>query len=237
LDKAGFDGTVAVQALQTLEETRWLLELSDQNPFIKAVVGWVDLRSDAVGQQFDEFVPHSKFRGVRHIVQDEPDDYMSDGKFQRGIAAVGERGLTYDLLVFPRQLPAAVELVRRFPSTRFVLDHLAKPEIAAGKMDPWRDDVRELAGNPNVFCKLSGLVTEANWKGWRREEFTPYLDVAFEVFGPRRLMVGSDWPVCLPASDYGSVMNVVKEYLAPMSGYDRDAVLGGNAAGFYRIRV
>ena len=235
LARNGFDGTVAVQALQTLDETRWLLGLSDPNPFIRAVVGWVDLRSNRVREQLDEFTDHPKFRGVRHIVQDEPYDFMLGQEFRRGIEALGERGLTYDLLVFPKQLPAAVDLARRFPKQRFVLDHLAKPEIAAGKIDPWRVHIRELAKNPQVFCKLSGMVTEADWGRWEKGQFARYLDVVFEAFGPGRLMVGLDWPVCLPAGDYCAVMNVVKDYIAPLPKSDQEAVWGGTAEKFYRI--
>ena len=235
LEKNGFDGTVAVQALQTLHETQWLLDLSDQNPFIRAVVGWVDLRSKDVRKQLDGFRGHPKFKGVRHIVQDEADDFMLGEGFLEAIEALGDRDLTYDILVFPRQLPAAIEMVKKFPGQRFVLDHLAKPEIASGKMEPWRENIRELAKNPQVFCKLSGLVTEADWGKWEAGQFRRYLDVVFEAFGPRRLMMGSDWPVCLVAGDYGTVVNVVKDYIKPLSKSEQDAVLGGTAADFYRI--
>lgn len=235
LEKNGFDGTVTVQALQNLEETRWLLGLSDQNPFIKAVVGWIDLRSKDVRAQLDEFVGHPKFKGVRHIVQDEADDFMLGEAFQEGIEALGERDLTYDLLIFPKQLPAAIELMGKFPRQKFVLDHMAKPPIASGQLEPWRGRLRELAKNPNVFCKLSGLVTEADWGRWEKGQFKPYLDVVLETFGPSRLMVGSDWPVCLVAGDYGTVLDVAKDFIAPLSKADQEAVLGGTAGVFYRI--
>ena len=235
LEDNEFDGTVAVQALQTLEETQWLLDLSDPYPFIKAVVGWVDLRSDRVGEQLDRFTRHPKFRGVRHIVQDEADDFMGGAAFRRGIQAVGDRGLTYDLLVFPRQLQAAINLVSRFPKQKFVLDHLAKPEIEAGNLEPWLGRIRELAQHPNVACKLSGLVTEADWGNWSRDQFTPFLTGAWEAFGPGRLLVGSDWPVCLPAASYDEVIDVVWHFLQQYRTADREAVLGGNAVSFYGI--
>ena len=236
LDANGFDGSVVVQAPQTLEETRWLLELADKNPFIKGVVGWVDLRAKDVAKQLEGFAKNPKFKGVRHIAQAEPDDYFLVGKeFTAGIEVLGELGLTYDILVFPKQLPAAVELVRKFPKQPFVLDHIAKPEIKAGKLSPWKEQIRQLAANPNVYCKLSGMVTEADWKNWKPEDLKPYLDVVFEVFGPRRLMIGSDWPVCLLAANYGAAINLVKGYIAKMSKKDQDAVLGDNAVKFYKL--
>ena len=235
LEDNEFDGTVAVQALQTLEETQWLLDLSDQYPFIQAVVGWVDLRSDRVGEQLDRFAHHPKFRGVRHIVQDESDGFMAGAAFRRGIQAVWERGLAYDLLVFPKQLPAAIDLVGRFPKQKFVLDHLAKPDIEAGEPDPWLGLIRELAQHPNVFCKLSGLVTEADWGNWSRDQFTPFLNGAWEAFGPGRLMVGSDWPVCLSAASYDEVIDVAWHFLQQYRKADREAVLGGNAVRFYGL--
>src|SRR5947207_4070643 len=195
LDAAGFDGAVAVQARQTLEETRWLLDLAASSSHVLGVVGWVDLRSPDVRSQLAEFAGNPKFLGVRHIVQSEPDDrFLLQPDFLRGIAMLEEFNLTYDILIYPRHLRVAAEFVRRFPQQRFVLDHLAKPSIKSRKLQPWENDVRELARSPNVFCKMSGLVTEAAWKCWRREDISPYLDVALDCFGPDRLMIGSDWP-------------------------------------------
>lgn len=236
LAASGFEGCVAVQARQSLEETRWLLQLAVQNDFIKGVVGWVDLRAPEVEKQLAVFAGNRLLVGVRHVVQDEPDDaFMLREDFQRGVARLAEYGLAYDLLVYPRQLRAAVGLVQAFPEQRFVLDHIAKPLIAEGKMEPWATEIRELARAGNVTCKLSGMVTEAKWTGWKAEDFRPYLDVVFEAFGTERLMIGSDWPVCTLAGDYVSVVGIVKDYVAQLPVEQRDGVLGGNCARTYGI--
>jgi L-fuconolactonase len=233
LRSVGFEGTIAVQARQMIEETEWLLELADQHPFIKGVVGWVDLCSAQLRQQLEKYSSHSKLVGVRHVVQDEPDDeFMLRPEFRRGIAMLREFGLTYDLLLFPKHLPVAVKLVEEYPGQPFVLDHIAKPFIREGTLSPWREELRRLAEFPNVFCKLSGLVTEAKWKQWQAPDFEPYLDVVFEAFGPERLMIGSDWPVCTLSGDYDATMNLVKNYVPDR---DRDAVLGGTCARLYKI--
>jgi L-fuconolactonase len=230
------DGTVAVQACQTLEETRWLLQLADIHDFIKGVVGWVDLRSPLVKAQLHQFAAHPKLRGVRHVLHDEADDqFMLAPKFQRGIGTLTECNLTYDLLLFPRHLPVAVRLVKKFRDQPFVLDHIAKPAICDGQVSPWREDLRRLADLPNVCCKLSGLVTEAKWKQWRPEEFHPYLDIVVEAFGPERLMIGSDWPVCALSGDYAATMNLVTEYVQKFSTTVREGILGGNCARFYGL--
>ena len=236
LKKNGFEGSVLVQTDHKLEETEWFLRLAEQNPFIKGVVGWVDLRSKEVEKQLKDFASNPKFKGVRHIVQSEPDDRFLVGKeFLEGIRVLGDFHLPYDILIYPKQLPAAVELVRKFPKQPFVLDHLAKPEIKDRKISPWKEQIQELAQNPNVYCKLSGMVTEADWKGWKPGDFKPYLEVVFEAFGPSRLMIGSDWPVCLLGGDYTSVMKIVKDYIAGMSKGEQEAILGGNASRFYRL--
>lgn len=231
-------GTVAVQARQSLEESRWLLELADANPLILGVVGWVDLRSTHVEDQLRAFAEHPKFVGVRHVVQDEPDPrFLLGDSFLHGIRKLATFGLTYDLLLYPQQLPAAGEFVGRFPEQPFVLDHLAKPRIKAGELDPWRQDLRALAAHGNVLCKLSGMVTEADWQGWKRSDFTPYLEVALEIFGPKRLMIGSDWPVCTLAAEYAETIGIVREFLAPLAAAEREAIEGGNAARFYALPV
>jgi L-fuconolactonase len=236
LESAGFDGCVAVQARQTLEETRWLLELADENEFVQGVVGWVDLRSAQLPQQLREFTRNKKLVGVRHIVQAEPDDeFMLRADFQRGIAQLAEFGLAYDVLVYPRQLPAAARLVQQFPQQRFVLDHSAKPLIAQSALDPWQTHVRALAQSPNVWCKVSGMVTEARWAEWRPEDFRPYLDVVFEAFTPARIMIGSDWPVCTVAADYRTTMGIVIDYIAQFPQEQQNAILGGNCAAFYKL--
>jgi len=234
----GIGGTVAVQARQSLEESRWLLELAAANPLIRGVVGWVDLRSTHVVDQLREFAEDPKFVGVRHVVQDEPDlRFLLGESFLHGIGKLATFGLTYDLLLYPQQLPAAAEFVGRFPEQPFVLDHLAKPRIKAGELDPWRHDLEALAAHGNVLCKLSGLVTEAAWQGWKRTDFTPYLEVALETFSPERLMFGSDWPVCTLAAEYADVIAIVRDFLTPLAAAEREAILGGNATRFYSLPV
>ena len=232
----GFDGSVAVQARQSLEENRWLLELSDSNPRIRGVVGWVDLQSDEVNAQLAQFANHSRFVGVRHVVQDEPDDnFMLRAEFVHGISRLEDFGLTYDILIYPRQLPAAISLVKQFPKQAFVLDHIAKPLIKAGVQEPWAQQIRELAEYPNVYCKISGIVTEADWGSWKPEDFQPYLEVVLEAFGPERLMIGSDWPVCRLAGEYTPVMQLAIDFMQAHSAEHMDAFLGGNALAFYGI--
>jgi L-fuconolactonase len=236
LSGCGLDGSVAVQARQSLEETRWLLELADASPIVKGIVGWVDLRSPCVEDQLAQFATHAKFVGVRHVVQDEPDDrFMLQKEFHRGIGKLRAFRLTYDILIFPHQLPAAIELARAFPEQPFVLDHLAKPRIVDGILSPWREQIRELADSPNVMCKLSGLVTEGKWRNWHPENFRPYLDVAFETFGPDRLMFGSDWPVALLAASYDQVFALVQEHLKHYGDGAEAKVFGLNAARFYDL--
>ena len=236
LSQSGFDGCVAVQASQTLEETRWLLELARQNDFIKGVVGWVDLRSDNLLAQLKEFATHPKFVGVRHVVQDEPDDQFLLGKeFRRGITHLREFNLVYDLLLFPKHLPVAARLVQEFPDQPFVLDHIAKPRIGEGFLSPWCDDLKTLAQFENVACKLSGMVTEAKWKQWQASDFRPYLDCVFSAFGAERLMIGSDWPVCIVSSEYGETMRIVTDYLKEFPEPVRTGILGGNCARIYGI--
>jgi L-fuconolactonase len=237
LVERGYDGCVAVQAEQTVAETRWLLGLAAAHPFIKGVVGWVDLRDPDVADVLRELSADRRFRGVRHIVQAEPDDrFMLQPEFQRGLAALAPLGLVYDVLVYPKQLPAAIELVPRFPEQRFVLDHIAKPDIKRGAREPWATQIRTLGQNPNLSCKLSGLVTEADWARWQPADIHPYLDTVLEAFGPERLMIGSDWPVATLAGDYHRVMALVEEYLAArLPAAAGEAVLGGTAARVYGL--
>ena len=236
LAASGFEGCIAVQARQSLEETLWLLSLAEEHDFIQGVVGWVDLCSPDLPRVLDGLEGSARLVGVRHVVQDEPDDaFMLRPEFRRGIARLAENGLMYDLLVYPRQLYAAVKLAREFPAQRFVLDHIAKPAIADGQMEPWATQLRELAKLPNVTCKLSGMVTEAKWKQWRADDFRPYLDVVFDAFGAERLMIGSDWPVCTLAGGYAEVMGIVMDYVAQLPEEQREGVLGGNCARVYGI--
>lgn len=236
LESTGIDGTVAVQARQTLEETRWLLELADQSPFIHGVVGWVDLRIPEIRQQLEHFSLHPKFRGVRHVVQDEADDqFMLREDFIRGLGMLAEYNLTYDILIFPRHLPVACELVEKFSDQPFVLDHIAKPFVKDGRVSPWDADIRRLAAYSNVFCKVSGMVTEADWHQWQPADFHPYLDVVFEAFGPHRIMFGSDWPVCTLAGTYADVAGIVSDYIQALSSDEQAHVWGGTARKFYGL--
>lgn len=236
LKQQGLDGTIAVQARQTIEESRWLLALADASPLIKGVVGWVDLRSERVEEQLAALAPHPRFVGVRHVVQDEPEDrFVLRPDFIRGMGRLKQFDLTYDLLLFPQQLPAAIELVRRFPEQPFVLDHIAKPRIREGALAPWREQLRELAQSPNVCCKVSGLVTEADWANWKPGDFQPYLDVVFEAFGEERLMFGSDWPVCLLAGNYDRVFQLADACVQHLGPEARAKFFGANAARFYGV--
>jgi L-fuconolactonase len=237
---AGIGGTVAVQARQTLEETRWLLELAERHPLIRGVVGWVDLRSVDVHGQLREFAAREQFVGVRHVVQDEPDPrFLLGEEFVRGLEHLHPFGLTYDLLLYPQQLPAAVELAAQLPEQPFVLDHLAKPRIATwtkpGDLHAWRRDIEALAKQDSVCCKLSGMVTEAAWRQWRRADFKPYLDVALAAFGPERLMFGSDWPVCLLSGDYAEVAGIIGDFSGELSPAEQAAIWGGTARRFYGL--
>lgn len=236
LDEAGFDGCIAVQARHSVEETRWLLELAHRHPFIRGVVGWVDLCSADAPRQLEEFAANPKLVGLRHIAQDEPnDEFLLRPDFCRGVALLSDFGLAYDILIYPRHLHVAASLARRFPQQRFVLDHIAKPLIAGHVLEPWKKDVCALAELPNVSCKLSGMVTEARWRQWTRDDFRPYLDAILEAFSPSRLMIGSDWPVCTLSADYRSTMDIVLDFIAPLSATEQDAILDANCAAFYRL--
>jgi len=237
LKSHGFDGCVAVQARQTPGETEHLLALAREHDLVRGVVGWVDLCAPDVADRLDALAGEEKLVGLRHVVQDEPDDrFVLRADFQRGIAALTGRGLVYDVLVYPRQLPHAIELVARFPEQPFVLDHVAKPPVKQRRVEPWSEHLHALARHPNATCKLSGLVTEADWAAWTPRDLFPYLDVALDAFGPERLMFGSDWPVCLLAASYARVVDAVAEWaddrLAPS---EREALFGGNSARVYAM--
>lgn len=237
LDGAGLDGSIAVQARQSLEENDFLLALADRNPRVLGVVGWADLRSHRVEESLASLSRHPRFVGVRHVAQDEPDDrFLAGEAFMRGIGRLRQFRLTYDILIFPKQLPAAIELVSRFPEQRFVLDHIAKPLIRDGILSPWREQIRELARHPGVLCKVSGMVTEARCPGWKAADFQAYWDVVWEAFGPERLMYGSDWPVALLGGEYRQVFDLATGLASQMSASDRDRFFGGNAERFYLQR-
>lgn len=229
-------GSIAVQARQSLEESRWLLELADRHESIRGVVGWVDLRSEAIDEQLARFAAHQKFVGVRHVVQDEADDRFLMGKdFVRGMRKLEAFRLRYDLLIFPKQLPAAIELVQELGAQPFVLDHCAKPQIRAGELEPWAQQLRKLGSFANVSCKVSGIVTEADWTSWSLQGMKRYLDVVEDAFGRGRLMWGSDWPVCLHASSYERWVEVCREWTRDWSEGEREGFWGGNAAKFYGV--
>jgi len=233
-----FAGSIAVQASQSESETHFLLDLAKRDSSILGVVGWVNLMSPDIADRLSYFRQFKTLFGFRHIVQAESDDrFMLRDDFLRGVDSLAQFDFTYDILIYPRQLPAAIELVARFPNQKFVLDHMAKPEISTGKLDPWAAAIRELATSPNVHCKLSGMVTEANWKCWKLSDFTPYLDVVFESFGPDRLIFASDWPVCLVAGSYSEVVHLVSSYLDPLPSDKKAAIFGGNAARFYGLET
>ncbi|MCY4062824.1 MAG: amidohydrolase family protein [Chloroflexi bacterium] len=236
LTDSGIDGTVAVQARQVLGETEFLLALADQFELIHGVVGWVDMRAEDVEAQLESFASHPRLVGLRHIVHDEADDrFMLGGNFLRGLAALKAYDLRFDLLLYPRHIPVAIDVVKRFPEQPFVLDHIAKPFIKDGIIGAWEDDIRALASFDNVWCKVSGMVTEAAWGTWTQGDFEPYLDIVFDSFGVDRLMFGSDWPVCTLSGGYGEVVGIVENYIAALSADEQAAVMGGNAAEFYGL--
>jgi L-fucono-1,5-lactonase len=233
------DGTVLVQTLSSTQETREFLDLAATTDFVHGVVGWVDLTSPSVGDDLDALLDGPGGRwlvGIRHQVHDEPDpDWLVRADVHRGLAAVEKRGLGYDLLVRPRELPAAVDTVRTFPGLRFVLDHIAKPRIVDGRDDAWSQRMPSLAAQPNVAVKLSGMVTEADWATWCPGDLRPFVGQVVEWFGPERVMFGSDWPVCLLAGSYHTVLGGLIEALPDLSAAELDQVLGANALRVYQL--
>lgn len=235
---AGFDGSVAVQARQSLTETKWLLNLAEEYDFIKGVVGWVDLCSPDAEEQIIRFSENPKLVGVRHVLHDEQDDdFMLSDSFLRGMAFLEKSRLAYDILVFPRHLSNTIQMVSRFPGQVFILDHIAKPFIRDRIFSPWKEEIQELARFSNVFCKLSGMVTEADVKYWKQEDMIPYLDVVFDAFGTDRLMAGSDWPVCRLAGTYSQVMQVVPDYIGSFTYQEKAWILGENAVKAYDLKL
>jgi L-fuconolactonase len=235
MDAIGVIACIAVQVRQTLEETAWLLELADEFPFIAGVIGWVDLQAPDVDAQLARVAAHSRLVGIRHIVQAEPDGFLERPAFLRGIARLEPFDLTYDILVYARQMPAAVAFARAFPRQRFVLDHLGKPDVRAQEYQSWRAQLNQLAALPNVHCKLSGLVTEADWGSWKPEQLRPYLDAALDAFGPDRLMIGSDWPVCTLAGTYKDVIGVTLDAIGEYSVTEQERMLGGTARDLWGL--
>ena len=232
---AGVDGVVSVQVRQTLEETRWLLTVAAQNDFVKGVVGWVPLTEPSIRDELDLLRSNPRLRAVRHVVQDEPDGYLLRKDFNAGVSVLQEMGLAYDLLIHERQLPEATRFVDQHPYQVFVLDHLAKPRVKGDRLDPWRQRVKELARRENVYCKISGLVTEADFKAWTEAQLQPYLETVLEAFGPTRLMFGTDWPVCLVACPYGRWFEIVSRFAASLSSDEQASLFGQTAALAYGL--
>jgi len=234
--EVGVTRTVLVQTISSLDETRWFLKLAEANEFIAGVVGWVDLRSSDLPNVLDEFTSHPKFKGVRHQVEDEPDEsWLIREDVLHGLGELARRNIPYDLLVRTPHLKFVPKIARRFPNLRMVIDHIAKPPIARGEMKEWVRELAPVAKIPNVLCKLSGMITEADWKGWKVQNLAPYVDFVIEKFGPKRLMFGSDWPVCLLAGSYRQVWETLQELLYSVSGEDKSRVFGGNAVAFYNL--
>jgi L-fuconolactonase len=229
------NGAVAVQADQSEEETNFLLALADQFDFIKGVVGWVDLRSAQVESRLSHFTSFKKIKGFRHIVQAEAEGFLLQPDFLRGIRLLRAFDFTYDILVYPKHLKAVREFVHRNPDQHFVIDHLAKPLIKSREMDTWKNDMVQLAAHEKVYCKVSGLVTEADWKNWKGQDFAPYLDVVFDLFGTKRILYGSDWPVCLVAATYQQQQSIVENYISNLSIQEKEDIMGGNAVRFYNL--
>lgn len=233
----GIDGTVAVQARQKLEETSWLLELSEKHPLIRGVVGWVPLTDGArVKPHLERFAKNRRLRAVRHVVHDEPDPrYILRDDFNAGVAELRQFNLRYDILIFEKHLPASIEFVDRHPKQIFILDHIAKPRIAEHVMSPWDRNLREMAKRQNVYCKLSGMVTEADHANWKADDLQPYIDTVLSAFGPKRIMYGSDWPVLLLASDYARWFGTVQNAIAKLSKTEQDRIMGGTAIEAYGL--
>lgn len=232
----GVDGCVAVQADQTLAETDFLLDLAEKNDFIKGIVGWVDLRASDIDTVLKHYSAFPKLKGFRHVVQGEADhNFMLRPDFLNGIAALEKYNFTYDILIFPHQLGAALELVRRFPNQKFVIDHIAKPYIKDGFYDGWATLMKAISEYPNVYCKLSGMTTEADYNNWTPEQIEPYMQLVLDAFGANRILFGSDWPVCLVAGNYTKTKELVTNFIAKLSSQEQAAIMGGNAMQFYNL--
>lgn len=236
LQKHQFDGCIAVQADTSEKETKFLLDLAGQHPFIKGVVGWLDLCSPTIDERLEYFSKYKKLKGLRHIVQAEPDGFMLRKDFQRGIAALEKYNLTYDILIFPHQLEEAIKLVETFPNQKFILDHCAKPYIKDGKITTWKSQIETLSGFENVVCKVSGLTTEADWNSWDKTSMQPYLDVVFNAFGTKRTLFGSDWPVSLLAGNYAATVGLVEDYISTFSETEQQQIMGMNAKTWYHLK-
>ena len=237
LTGAGVDGTIVVQAQQTDEETQWLLSCAQETTRIFGVVGWADIAAEDFERGLEHLAQQRPLVGLRHVVQGEADGFLDGSAFNRGIRAMRGKGLVYDILIYERQLEEATRFVDRHPEQMFVLDHIAKPKIAAGELEPWRKRITELAGRPNVCCKVSGMVTEANPKRWTPEQMRPYLDAVVDAFGPRRLIAGSDWPVCLVGTSYKGWWELLRSYFAEFSEEERSSIFARCAMKTYGLMI
>jgi len=236
LKQNGMQGCVAVQADQSEEQNSFLLSLTEGHDFIKGVVGWVDLRAANIEERLEHYSHTKLMKGFRHVLQGETNRaLMLEPDFKHGISLLSKYGFTYDILIFPDQLKYADQLAKEFPNQRFVLDHIAKPYIKDDKIDEWAADMKQLGTNPNVYCKASGMVTEADWHNWTNDTFTKYLNVVFEAFGTDRVMFGSDWPVCLVAAEYQQMKGILEAYTQQFTADEQDKVFGGNAVEFYGL--
>ena len=233
--RTGVDGVVSVQARTTLEETRWLLDLAGQNPFVRAVVGWVPLREERLPDELELLCENPTLRAVREVMQGQPEGALLDKRFNEGVARLKDFGLAYDILIFENQLAEALAFVDRHPKQVFVLDHLAKPRIRDSVREPWASGIREIARRQNVFCKVSGMVTEADVRAWKPDQLRPYFDIVLEAFGPDRLMFGSDWPVCLPGVEYPSWLQIVRGWASELSAAEKSDLFGGSAIRAYKL--
>lgn len=237
LRSKGIDGCIAVQADQSPKETQYLLGLSHQHPWIKKVVGWVDLSAPDIEGQLERYQAEKNLAGFRKILQALPPSAMEEEAFLKGISLLSKYQFTYDILIFPKHLPATLEFVKKFPDQAFIIDHLAKPDIKNGEFDNWSKGIKKLSEFPNLYCKVSGMVTEADWKKWKKEDFNPYLDHITDSFGTERLIYGSDWPVCLVAASYEQVFDLAWEYIQSFTEDEKAAIFGGNACKFYGINA
>lgn len=235
LQQNHIDGCVAVQADQSEKETDFLIGLAKENDFIKGVVGWVDLRASDLEDRLSHYQQFPILKGFRHVLQGEDPEYMLQPAFVHGIETLQAFGFTYDILIFPKHLPAALELVKQFPDQAFVIDHIAKPYIKDELINEWKKDIKNIAQFPNVYCKISGMVTEANWKTWTKEDLYPYIETVTDTFGTDRLLFGSDWPVCLVASSYEEMIHPVKEYFSSFTQSEQQDIFGRNAVQFYHL--
>ena len=236
LELNNIDGTVLVQVTQSEEETLTLLKIAETNDFVKGVVGWVNLRDKNIRSRLESYKKYSTLKGFRHVLQTEEPGFMLQPAFLNGISILREFDYTYDILIYPKHLEAAEKLVKKFPRQRFVIDHLAKPEIKNKNIVEWETGIRLIASYPNVCCKISGMVTEAGWKDWKPDDFNIYMDVILNAFGAKRVMFGSDWPMCLVAASYGDVLKIVTDYFSSFSANEQQLFFGENAINFYQLQ-